>query len=160
MTPAVILSLASLWTFHPAKAEVSREVSRAAGWRIETWKDGFSGEVYCTLDKGDLAVRYGALVVDMGRKTDVTNGRFKVDNGPVRPLADGLLEVAAGHYPFFDDKTTSPIRGKAALPLVYVAGAQTVTVQPKTTRRAQTFQLSGLPEALTAARATGCAIPG
>jgi len=160
MTPAVLLSLASLWTFHPAKAEVTREVSRAGDWRIEKVVDRFSGQTACTLERGDLAVRHGALVVNLGRKTDVTNGRFRVDNGPVRSLTEGLTDVAAGHYPFFEDTKTSPIRGKAALPLAYVAGAQTVTVQPKPTRKAQTFALSGLTEALTAARATGCAIPG
>jgi hypothetical protein len=160
MTPAVLLSLASLWTLHPAGADVSREVSHAAGWEIEKVTDRFSGETACTLERGDVAVRHGALVLDLGRRTDVTQGRFRVDNGPVRKLEEGLLEVAGGHYPFFGEKATNPNRGKAALPLSYVAGASTVTVQPRPTLRARSFALSGLSDALTAARASGCALPG
>lgn len=161
MTPVVLLSsLASLWTFHPAKAEVSRELTRAGDWRIEKVVDRFSGDTACTLERGDVSVRHGALVLDLGGRTDVTNGRFRIDNGPVRGLDEGLLDVAGGHYPFFAEKTSNPLRGKAALPLSYVAGASTVTVQPKATRRARTFSLSGLNEAVTAARATGCVLPG
>jgi hypothetical protein len=159
MTPAVLLSLASLWTFHPAGAEVSREVTSAAGWRIEKTTDRFSGEAACVLTRGDVSVRNGALVLDLGGKTDVTNGRFRIDDGPVRKLEEGLLEVAGGHYPFFDQKATSGIRGKAALPLTYVSGASTVTVQPKPALRAQTFSLSGLNEAVSAAKGAGCALP-
>ena len=160
MTPVVLLSsLASLWTFHPAKAEVSREVTRAGDWRIEKVVDRFSGDTACTLERGDVSVRHGALVLNLGSRTDVTNGRFRVDNGPVRDLGEGLLEVAGGHYPFFGEKATNPNRGKAALPLSYVAAARAVTVQP-TKLRARTFSLDGLNEAVTAARATGCALPG
>jgi hypothetical protein len=158
MTPVVLMSLASLWTFHPAKAEVAKEVSEAAGWRIEKRTDRFSGDVACVVSRGDASVRHGSLVLSFGGKTDVTQGRFRVDDGPVRKLEDGLFEVAAGHYPFFEDKKTSPIRGKAALPLSYVAGAQTVTVQPSTKLRARTFSLDGLSQAVDAAKAAGCAI--
>jgi hypothetical protein len=160
MTPVVLLaSLASLWTFHPGGAEVSREVTSAGGWRIEKLTDRFSGEIACTLKRGDVSVRNGALVLDLGGKTDVTSGRFRIDDGPVRKLEEGLLEVAGGHYPFFAEKETSGVRGKATLPLTYVSGASTVTVQPKPTLRSQTFSLSGLNEAVTAAKGAGCALP-
>jgi hypothetical protein len=160
MTPAILLSLSWFWTGHPAQAQVTRQVSHADGWRIEKVTDRFSGEVACRLERGKMQVRDGALVLNLGRRVDATQGRYRIDAGPVMKLDDAALDLAQGHYPFFDKKDTSPIRGAAPLPLSYVATAKTVTVQAKPKLRARTFALDGLPGALDAAKAAGCAIPG
>lgn len=160
MTPAAILALSWFWTAHPAGAHVATEVTRAGDWRIEKVTDRFSGETACKLERGDVEVRDGALIVKLGNHVDTTNGRYRIDAGPVKKLDDASLDLAGVHYPFFNERATSPIRGRAPLPLSYVAGAKTVTIQAKPNRKAYTFGLDGLAGALDAAKAAGCPVQG
>jgi hypothetical protein len=136
--------------------QVATRTLRVGEWKAEINTDRFTGEISCALTGRRMSFHRDTLVFRLGRDVDSSQAFFRIDNGPVRSVSEPRLQNET--HGFFVDSgpIDNPSGGKVALPLSAVQGAKQVDIRASTRHPPRVFDVSGLADALAAAKAAGC----
>lgn len=136
--------------------QVAVKSLRVGEWKAEISTDRFTGEVSCALTARRMSFHRDTLVFHLGRDVDTSEAFFRVDNGPVRSVREPRL-LNETHGFFLDSgPIDNPSGGKVALPLSVVKGAKQIYIRASPRHEPRAFDVSGLGDALAAAKAAGC----
>ena len=138
-------------------AGAPRLPARVGPWRVEGRLDRFSGTRGCAITAAGVSLHRGALLFRVAERGDTRQGVFRVDAGRPRPAAEAFEGVEA--LGFFPQRgwIVDPQGGESVLPAAYVSGATTVLIRARPGVRTARFKVARLDDAVTLARAAGCA---
>jgi hypothetical protein len=141
-------------------ARAARAHTHVGPWRITFAQDRFTGAITCKISAPDISLRRETLIFRLGRGLETTHADFRLDRGPSRPVSTAFAEVE--DHGFFPERgwIIDPQGGEVALPAGYVRSARTISLSVGPGRRARTFKVGRLIEAIIEARAAGCQAPG
>ena len=115
MTP--ILLLFAVWPFHGPAADVTTERHHVDAWNITIRRSRFTGAKDCSLVAPAMAVEHDALVLNLGRRTNTVEAKYKVDDGPLLTSASDISELADQGFQLYTDDLTNPSGGVVRIPL-------------------------------------------
>jgi hypothetical protein len=148
----VALSLLGQW---PHRQTVVH-VERTGDWTTRITHDTFTGQTSCSLAKHDIHFERDSLVFYLGRRSDIGDADFRIDDGPARSVREASLDD--DRRGFFRDggPIDNPSDGKVVLPSSYMTGAKLVYIRISPRYQPRVFDISRFEAALAAARAAGC----
>jgi hypothetical protein len=148
--------LPNLLPRHHAEARMTVRHAHVGPWRIAARSDPFGGSVACSVTAHRIMLERAVLVIRLADRGPTTKAIFRLDSGPPQPISETFDAVEARG--FFPQRgwIVDPDGGEAALPVVTVVGAKVLTLRINPARHPISFDVSHLPEALTAAKGLGC----
>ncbi len=160
MLAAAAIAL-SLWIHAPTHAGTTPSRSAERIVKIGPWRgfvrhDAFTGQASCGLATSGIHIRARSAIFRMGRGVETTHAVFRIDAGQPRAVSELFAAEARNDvFPlrgWIDDRHG----GEVALPLGELEGAKRVFIRAQPGRRAKTFDVGRLSQALGALQAAGC----
>jgi hypothetical protein len=129
---------------------------RVGNWGLDVVQDRFTGSIGCEIRKSAITYRHGVVVFQFGHNVDTANAEFRVDNGPARPVSSVTVEAAGLGARFGSDNLDNPSDGVVNIPASVISNARQVSIRPNARSNHRTFDLTGLAQAVVAARSHRC----
>ena len=154
MLTAGLLALAMLGS--RGDDQIAVRTVRSGDWTAKVRTDRFTGEIACTLRGPGMSFHRDTVVFEMGRHVDTSQAFFRLDGGAARSVREPRLQNETHGFFLDSDPVDNPSGGRVALPFSLVQSAKSVLVRANPRRAPRAFDVSGLPDALAAAKAAGC----
>jgi hypothetical protein len=154
MLTAGLLALAMLGS--RGDDQVAVRSVRTGAWVAKVRTDRFTGEVSCSLRGPDMSFHRDTVVFELGRHVDSAQAFFRIDGGAARSVREPRLQNETHGFFLDSGPVDNPSGGRVALPYSLVQGAKAVLVRANPRREPHAFDVSGLADALAAAKAAGC----
>ena len=132
------------------------EQSRVSGWRLVVTQDRFSNRTTCRLDRSAVVYQHGVVSFQFGGGVNTAEAQFRVDGGDLRSAASVAVQAAGLGARLAGDSLRNPSGGLVNIPASEIAGARLVSIRPDPRSGHRDFSLSGLSEALQAAKGKNC----
>jgi hypothetical protein len=148
-----LLSLGSLFGGNPDRKV---EHARVMGWNLEISQDNFAGTTACSIRKSAMTYRHGVVTFQFGRHVNTGLAQFRVDDGPARDAGSVSIAAAALGARLSGRNLDNPSDGMVNIPAAELSGARQVSIRTDDRAGHKVFDLSGLSEALDAAKTKHC----
>ena len=129
------------------------------GWRIDVGHDRFKNSTVCSIRKSTVLYSHGVLTFRFGHKVDTANAVFRVDDGPLLAVGSVAVKAAGLGAPFNGPNLNNPSDGAVYIPADDVGNARQVSIKPNSKMTHRVFGLTGLSQAIEAAKGQNCDIP-
>lgn len=144
--------------FFPRHPPLVKHRSKAGDWRLDIVRNEFSGEISCRLRSKDKRMVYhaGAIGFRFKRKWDVHGAVYRLDKGEPRAWRGDLPELVRLGAAIDGGAVENASGGVVWLAFARLREVNSVTIQPRTDRKARTFHLRGLGGLYESALGQGC----
>jgi len=160
------MAMALLFDFHlPAWLGHPVELRRPAGgeargrigpWTLQVKRDGFTGQVTCSLVAPRMSFDHAAVTFRFSPRTETFDAIYRVDAGPAHSWRPNAMALAAHGVQLQSDDARNPSGGRVTLPYTALVGGKTVWIRPSAKARAWPFRIEELTSAVNAAKSSGC----
>ena len=154
MLTAGLLALAMLGS--EGDNQIATRTVHAGAWTARVRTDRFTGEIACSLRGPGMSFHRDTVVFELGRHVDTSQAFFRLDAGPARSVREPRLQNETHGFFLDSGPVDNPSGGRVALPYSLVQSAKSVLVRANPRRDPRAFDVSGLADALAAAKAAGC----
>jgi hypothetical protein len=144
-----LLNFGSLFGGHP---DQTVEHARVMGWNLEVNQDSFAGTTACSIRKSAMTYRHGVVTFQFGRHVNTALAQFRVDDGPARDASSVSIAAAGLGARLTGRNLDNPSDGAVNIPAAELSGARQVSIRTDNRAGHRVFDLSGLSEALDAAK--------
>jgi hypothetical protein len=136
--------------------QISVRTVHSGAWTAQVQTDRFTGEISCRLRGPRMSFHRDTVVFELGRHVDTAQAFFRLDAGPARSVREPRLQNETHGFFLDSGPVDNPSGGRVALPYSLVQSAKSVLVRANPRRDPRAFDVSGLADALAAAKAAGC----